>query len=214
MPASSKQNEWVLRVLGVALAGGRAATAAEPPVPSNTLASLSEKAAKLGVVGRPGGPPKSVATSRLLGALGNSKAPDDPRAVPGHVEGFVPGFLATVESERPVTSKPLAPGEKLGGLDQVLGLADLFAAVQRSLIVWEQLLAEAEQSNAQIDKLEAAEDRDDDGYADALASYNALRTSSQAAEQRSMPLVEALQAKFNSLSADQQQAAAKEAPHA
>jgi hypothetical protein len=96
-----------------------------------------------------------------------------------------------------------------------LGIADLFAAAQRSLIEWEEALTEAESEDRQVDKLEKqSEKRDQDTYVDTLAAYNESRSEGLEAEARALPLLQALQAKFNSLSEEQQAAALEQAGNA
>lgn len=213
MTASPEHDGWILRVLGIDLKTERLSGADDLGVTEESLVALFEKAAKLVGAERPDGPAKSTTSNRLLEIAMTNKAPDDPLAMSGHLAKFVPGFLATIESERPVTSKPLEPGEKLGGQDQILGLADFFAAAQRSLIRWERLLDETEQANSELDRLESATPRDEDDYLGMLATYNRLRTDSLHAQSEALPLLASLKEKYDSLSADQQQIAQKDATH-
>ena len=207
--ATAAQNDWLLRVLGVR--PGNAAAARPGSLDPAVLETMTGKVGKLAAMARPTQAPKTQATSRLLGAIGARKAPDDPMEAASHIAQLVPGFLATMEQERPIASKPLSKGEKVDSQDQLLGMADLFAAAQRSLVAWESLLEEAEQTSGTIDTLEAKQDRDEDDYADALGSYKSLRKQAIEAEAQALPLMAALQDRFNKLSADQQQAAGKEA---
>ena len=211
LEATAAQNDWLFRVLGVR--SGSAEAAAPPPdsLDPDALAALSGKVGKLAAMARPTQAPKTQATNRLLGAIGAGKAPDDPMEAASHIAALVPGFLATMEQERPVASKPLTKGEKVDSQDQILGMADLFAVVQRSLVAWETLLDQAEQTSGVIDALEVEQDRDEDDYTDGLGSYKSLRKQAIQAETQALPLLAALQDRFNKLSAGQQQATSKEA---
>jgi hypothetical protein len=213
--ATLEQNQWIERVLGFHFAPKSVGQDILELVDTATLAALTDKAGKLATASRPAGPQKLQATNQLLSAIAGKPAPPDPLDAPDHVATFVPGFLMAVEQERPTTSQQLSVGEKLSGQDHMLGIADLFAAVQRSLIEWEEALTEAKTEDRSVDKLEKESEKRDEGtYIDTLASYNASRIEGLQAEGRALPLLQALQAKFNSLSEEQQAAALQEVSNA
>jgi hypothetical protein len=213
--ANSAQNQWIEHVLGFHIAPESGGEDVLGLVDAATLAALMDKASKLATASRATGPQKLQATSRLLSGIAGNPAPLDPLETPDHIATFVPGFLMAVEQERPTTSQQLSAGEKLSGQDHLLGIADLFAAVQRSLIEWEQVLNEAETEDRLVDKLEKEdENRDQDAYIDMLAAYNGSRTESVQAEAHALQLLQALQAKFNSLSEEQQATALQEVSNA
>jgi hypothetical protein len=215
MSASSEQNQWVEHVLGFHIAHESGGHDVLRSVDAATLAALTDKAGKLATAPRPSGPPRLQSTNRLLNAVAAAPAPDDPMEAPTHVAAFLPEFFVAIEQERPAISQQLSAGEKLGGQDHLLGIADLFAAAQRSLIEWEEVLTEAESEDRQVDKLEKqSENRDQDTYVDTLASYNESRSEGLEAEACALPLLQALQAKFNSLSEEQQAAALEQAGNA
>jgi len=213
--ATLEQDQWIERVLGFRITPESGGQDVLELVDAATLAALTDKAGKLAAAPRPEGPQKLQATNHLLAAMAGKPAPPDPLDAADHVATFVPGFLMAVEQERPTASQQLSVGEKLSGQDHMLGIADLFAAVQRSLIEWEEVLTEAETEDRRVDKLEKeSENREEDTYIDTLASYNANRTEGLQAEARALPLQQALQAKFNSLSEEQQAAALQEVSNA
>lgn len=207
MPPTKEQDEWVERVPGV-----RTASASSPhELLRAEVAALGEKAAKVAAAPRPTAPPRQQATNRLLNSIARTPAPDDPADVPGHVAEFLPGFLVSLESERPATSQKLGQGASVPAADQMLGIADLFAAVQRSMIEWENILDQAEAADRRVDTIEEEEEnRDEQEYAATLAAYNARRHDGIVAEERAMKLMAELQAKFNSLSESQQAAALRQ----
>jgi hypothetical protein len=211
MPPSKEQDEWVERVLGF-----RTAPAASAPESLRaSVAALSEKAAKLASAPRPTAPPRQQATNRLLASAAQKPAPDDPAEAHRHVAEFLPDFLVAVESERPATSQKLEAGAAVPPGDKMLGIADLFAAVQRSMAEWESLLDQAESADRQADTLEdEQEDRDEQEYDATLTTYNARRHDSIAAQDRAMKLMTELATKFNSLSETEQATAQQEARHA
>lgn len=207
MPPSKEQNDWVGRVLGVRTAAG--------PSPQEalkaTVAALAEKAAKVAAAPRPAAAPKQQATDRLLSSMAERPAPEDPADTPAHVAEFLPAFLVSVETERPAASQKLEAGSPVPGPDQLLGIADLFAAAQRSLIEWENILDKAEAADRTVDVIEDDEEnRDEQDYAASLATYNVRRHDGIAAEERATKLMTELQAKFNSLSESAQAAALQE----
>lgn len=211
MPPTKEQHEWVERVLGV--------RAAASPSPQESLKAaaiaLTEKAAKIAATSRPAAPPKQQATSNLLNAMAEKPAPEDPADTPAHVAAFLPTFLVSVETERPAASQKLEAGAPVPGPDQLLGIADLFAATQRSMIEWENILDKAESADRTVDVLEdQEEERDEQEYAEILTTYNARRHDSMTAEERATRLMAELQAKFNSLSESAQAAALQEAGNA
>jgi hypothetical protein len=213
--ATLEQNQWIERVLGFRITPQSRGQDVLELVDAARLAALTGKADKLATASRRTGPQKLQATNRLLSAVAGKPAPLDPMDAPDHVATFVPDFLLAIEQERPTTSQQLSVGEKLSGQDQMLGIAELFAAVQRGLIEWEEVLTQAESEDRQVDKLEKESGkRDQDTYIDTLASYNDTRTEGLQAEARALPLVQALQAKFNSLSEEQQAAALQEVSNA
>ncbi len=206
MAPSQEQNDWVERVLGVHVAPSEGDQAA--------LTALTTKAGKVGAP-RPNAPPKAQTTNRLLGMVAGKPAPSDPADAPAHVAAFLPGFLVAVETERPAASQRLEVGEQVSAPDQILGIADLFAAAQRSMIEWEAILDQAETTERRVDIFEdQTEERDEDGYSTTLATYNTGRSDSIAAEERGLRLMAELQAKFNSLSESQQTAALQQAHNA
>ena len=213
--ATLEQNQWIERVLGFRFASKSGGQDVLELVDAATLATLTDKVGKLATASRPAGPQKLQATDRLLAAMAGKPAPSDPLDASDHVAAFLPEFFLAVEQERPAASQRLSVGEKLSGQDHMLGIADLFAAVQRSLIEWEEALTQAESADQHVDALEKEkEGRDEDAYIDTLGSYNGSRTDGLQAEARALPLLQALQAKFNSLSQDQQTAALQEAANA
>ena len=207
MPPSKEQNDWVERVLGF-----RATPAASPDASLRaSVAALSATGAKLAAAPRPTAPPRHQATDRLLANAAQKPAPDDPAEVHRHVAEFLPGFLVSVETERPATSQKLETGAPVPPADQMLGIADLFAAVQRSMAEWENLLNQADTADRRVDTIEEEEEnRDEENYEKSLTAYNARRHDCIAAQDRAMKLMTELQVKFNSLPESQQAAALKE----
>ena len=172
--------------------------------------ALTAKAARLATVPRPTSPPKQQATSRLLNGIAQKPAPENLTDAPAHVAGLLPNFLVSLEAERPATSQKLEVGAPLPASDQILGIADLFAAVQLSMIEWENLLGQAEAADGHADLLEdQAEERDESEYVDTLTAYNTRRRESLLAQERATRLMAELQTKFNNLSESQQAAALK-----
>jgi hypothetical protein len=207
MLPSKEQSEWVERVLNV-----RVEQAASPQEALKaSLTALVGKAGKIADAARPSAPPRQLAAGRLLNAIAEKPAPADPAEAPAHVADFLPGFLVSIETDRPVASQVLEAGAAVPQQDQMLGIADLFAAVQRSMIEWENLLDQAENKEETIDSLEDLEaERDEKEYAATLTAYNARRNDSMTAEARALKLMAELQVKFNSLSDSQKVAAVKE----
>lgn len=215
MAATEAQSDWVERVLGV-----RPRAAPAPPLSRDALgAAVSSLAAKAGTVAdapRPGAPPRQQATGKLLATMAARPAPEDAAGVPDHVAAFLPDFLVSVEAERPAASQRLEAGSPVPGPDQLLGIADLFAAAQRSMIEWEGLLDQAEAADSTLDLIEEQaeeqdERRDEAEYADTLLTYSTRREQTIAAEARALKLMSDLQVAFNSLSESAQAAALKEA---
>ena len=211
MPPSKEQDEWIERVLG-----WRASPAASPDASLRaSVAALSAKAAKLAGAARPTAPPRQQATNRLLNSAAQKPAPNDPALAHRHVAEFLPGFLVAVEAERPATSQKLEPGAPVPAGDRMLGIADLFAAVQRSMAEWESLLDQADAADRRVNTIEEEEEnRDEQEYDATLTTYNARRHDSIAAQDRAMKLMTELVTKFNSLSESEQAAAQQEARHA
>jgi len=138
--------------------------------------------------------------------------PEDPTDLPAHAETFVADYLVSVEAERPVSSQKLDTGSPVPGPDQLLGIADLFAATQRAMIEWETLLNEAETAESAIDLIEEQEqERDETEYAASLAAYNARRKETIVAEENALKLMTELQGAFNGLSESARALALQEA---
>ncbi len=210
MPSTTEQSDWVERVLGIRPAP------APPTSPQEALkasiSSLIRKAEKLTGAPRPNGPPRRQTTEKLLNAMIARPAPDDAEDAPTHVAEFLPDFLVSVETERPTESQKLGVGSSVPGSDQLLGIADLFAAAQRAMIDWETLLDDAEEVDTEIDAIEEQEGpRDETEYTETLTAYNSRRKQTIAAEAKALQLMSELQVAFNSLSESARNAALKEA---
>jgi hypothetical protein len=181
---------------------------------AGTVKAMSERIVRLGGPPRPAAAPSYPGTTRLLGEAIRKPAPVDPLDAPEHVAAFLPDFLRTMAAERPTSSQPLTQGMAIPDSDVMLGIADLFAEVQRSLIEWENILGKAESADLQVDRQEELEeDRDEAAYDASLTTYNVRRKDGIAAAERSMKLTSLLQFKFNSLSKTEQAKALKESNH-
>ena len=214
MPPTKNQSEWVERVLGIKTQTAGAAPAASAPREAlkASIASLTARTAKIAEIPRPSAPPRQQATEKLLSAFVAKPAPEDPGEAPAHVAEFLPAFLVSMEIERPAASQKLAAGSAVPGADQLLGIADLFAASQRATIEWETLLDQAEAADSTLDVIEEQEEqRDEAQYGDTLLAYNTRRKQTIAAEAKAMKLMADLQGAFNSLSDSAQAAAMTEA---
>lgn len=211
MPATKEQSDWIARVLGFR---SEAATTVSPQQALDaSISSLTAKAAKLAGAPRPSAPPRQQATEKLLGSMISRPAPEDAADAPAHVAAFLPDFLVSVEAERPAASQNLEAGSAIPAADQLLGIADLFAATQRAMIEWENLLEQTETADSTIDVIEEEEEqeRDESEYAQTLVTYNASRKQAITAETAALKLMAELQAAFNSLPDSAQAAALKEA---
>jgi len=207
MQATKQQSDWISRVLGIAMS---AATPQEAM--RATVTAMIGKAEKAAGVARPNSPPRRPRTERLLGAMTARPTPADPMDMPAHVEAFVPDFLVSIEAERPADSGKLETGSAVPGPDQLLGMADVFAATQSALREWERVLDQAETAESLIDVIEEQEEsRDETEYAGALMSYNSSRKQAIAAEATAINLLAELRAAFNGLSEAAQAQASKEA---
>jgi len=211
MPPTKEQSDWVARVLGF-----RADAASVSPTHDVTLASVASlvaNAMKVAGVRRPASSPRQEATKRLLGTMTAKPVPDDPEDLPAYAEAFTADYLVFVEAERPASSQKLGIGSPVPAPDQLLGIADLFAATQRAMSEWETLLNEAETADSAIDIIEdqEKEERDDAEYADSLTTYNERRKQTIVAEEKALKLMTELQGAFNSLSESAQAKALQEA---
>lgn len=212
MPPSQEQSDWVARVLGFRTD----ATPASAPHDGSLalVASLVANAMKVaGARRRPASSPRQQATERLLGTMTAKPVPEDREDLPAHAETFTADYLVFVEAERPASSQKLGVGSPVPGPDQLLGIADLFAATQRAMSEWETLLNEAETADSAIDLIEdqEKEERDETEYADSLTTYNERRKQTIVAEEKALKLMTELQGAFEGLSESAQTQALKEA---
>jgi hypothetical protein len=191
-------------------AGGSipAAVAAEIAKPG-VVARLVERTGRAAAA-RPEAPPKAALTNDLLATARETSPPARAEDFPDHLAQLAPKFLMAIESELSQQSQGLQSGAALPAQDQMLGLADLFDAAQRSLRAWQACLTEAHEADGQLDQLDKSkEDRDERGkaeYSAALVRYNTARVAGLKEQERTLKLAHALQAEYKALQAAQAKA--------